>query len=307
MMPAYQSNQEVRDSLDYGVPPENYYLVPDGKVDEPFFYVYDADRLTDGQDYQSLAVTVQGGYDFILRRIVGFDSVLDIPAFNGTYWMRSPNGAYISSSPLCRIPDQLVLPEMYYLEQSQIRFDLNKVLKRNNGTLNGSVIYASQVGFQGVRRRSGRLAASPYRWKPKPYTYTFDISINVDAFDANGLPNQPIKWMQEVQNYDFDLFYIQIEDPNLLDFPTAKIIPYNSGQQQLCNAPIVSTYLAPKLPWGPINVSSGIGGYNNGAFVPPLYFPQNSQFQFDFYSLLQSADNPTTLTINLIGMQRIPL
>jgi len=115
------------------------YTPPAGFYDLPFMWIFDSEdeHLTDGNDYPNLQVYIQGGYgDFILRRVVGLDRVLDTADTPpGRFQLREFNGDFIQEFPVYAggvTPgvvgiDLAILPERIYKETGQIRFGLYNV------------------------------------------------------------------------------------------------------------------------------------------------------------------------------------
>jgi hypothetical protein len=117
------------------------YTPPEGTYDQPYFWIFDSEAagLVDGQDYPNLSVYIQGGYgDFVLRRVVGLDRVLNPPSAPppGRYRLREANGDYMESLPvfsgLTVTPgvegiDLAIMPERFYRETTSIRFALFNV------------------------------------------------------------------------------------------------------------------------------------------------------------------------------------
>jgi len=109
------------------------YQPPVGYVDEFYMYVYDSfqNGLVNGQTYLNQAVYIPGGFDFVLRRIVGLDSVL--ATNTGKFQFRGANQENYYSAPIVAataLKDQLIVPEIFYPQQSQIAFDLYNVNQR---------------------------------------------------------------------------------------------------------------------------------------------------------------------------------
>ncbi len=53
------------------------YRTPEGKIDIPYVYLFDATGLTDGQSYQYLNVLMDHNSDFILRAVRGMNLCLN--------------------------------------------------------------------------------------------------------------------------------------------------------------------------------------------------------------------------------------
>ncbi len=78
---------------------------------------------------------------------------------------------------------------------------------------------------------------------------------------------------------------------------TSRLWVYDRNKVQISNAPVVDLYLQ----------GAPDSTYEDGALVPPLYYPQNAQIQIDIGAL---TTDPTTLPLGfqiyLIGKQWIP-
>jgi hypothetical protein len=76
--------------------------------------------------------------------------------------------------------------------------------------------------------------------------------------------------------------------------PISALWLYDSNKIQVSNAPVMDIYM-----------DGGPGGvYKNGAIVPPLWYPKDSQIQIDVYSELPSGS--AELTILLVGKKYYP-
>ena len=196
------------------------YRPPAGYSDFPFTWVFDATSLTPGQNYPNQFVTVQSGYgDFILRRIMGLDTVL--AHGSGQFQMKDMSGRYFQSLPqnvgqsagsnslVGCAADIAILPERRYKELSNIGFDLYDI-----GA--GAANKALQIGFQGVRR----IQSSPppeFTYRPKTYSYVTYSALLGGTASSPTLTTQVI---QPVLNYDFDLMQIYLFFQQLLAFIT---------------------------------------------------------------------------------------
>jgi hypothetical protein len=82
--------------------------------------------------------------------------------------------------------------------------------------------------------------------------------------------------------------------PSALTSPLSALVLYDSNKVAISNAPVVDIYM-----------DGGPGGvYKNGAIVPPLWYPKDSQIQIDVYSELPSGS--AELTILLVGKKYYP-
>jgi len=267
--------------------------------DQPFFYTFDADSLTDAADYQNLAVQHSSPSDFILRRVAGLPNVANAMRF------RDRNGRNKQSVPVPLGNDYVVLPEIVYPPDSQIGFDLDGVLRANNTepTIGGLNAYYSQITFMGVRRFYDQTApVSDYRYHSRPYTIT--TSVTVDWANRISPLYQVLEGPRSfnvlVDSYDFELQLIhatiQIDrDPAGPSSAKFKMILYDQNQQALMTAPVVDQY-----------ISDTNGDYNSVFPCPTLLYKANSLIRFDIISLLVSDEVPATLTLDFIGAWRFP-
>jgi FG-GAP repeat len=105
------------------------YTPPDGFDDLPFTYVFNGDDLVDGTDARNQLVYIEGGLgDFILRRVVGLDTVVN--PVGGQFQIEDDFLRYIQADPVFvngggELP---IVPELRYRELGAIRFDLYNVL-----------------------------------------------------------------------------------------------------------------------------------------------------------------------------------
>jgi hypothetical protein len=197
------------------------YTPPAGYYDLPFAWVFDASTLTDGNTYLNQNVPIFAGYgDFILRRIVGLDRVLNhsaaVPGQQnppGQFQIRDSRGRYIQELPqyvgtggpgATQNPRDIALSrELVYKENTSISLDLYDILRATD--LSGSTHSSAQIAFMGVRRVFGTSPLAPkYKYRPKFFAY--NVSQQITQLQSNTLV--PIK--QTVQDYDFELHEIVI-------------------------------------------------------------------------------------------------
>lgn len=194
----------------------------------------------------------------------------------------------------------------------------NKITSQPWGiVINGSTFYwqllgpppppplkTSQVAFMGVRRMKGSDPLRPaYQFQPKPFIYNASIALTLPAVDGSGNAAPPQSLRNKIVNYDFELYELRFRyrsaagvflDPKK---PAAKLWIYDPVSQQISNAPILDIYVngAPS------------SAYQNGALVPPLLYPKQSQVRIDFFSLITNALLlPVTCYVDIVGVQRIP-
>jgi len=160
----------------------------------------------------------------------------------------------------------------------------------------------SQLAFMGVRRVKGSdPLRSKYEFRPKDYIYNASIALNVLA--TGGISAPPQLLIQTITNYDFELYELRLRyrsaagafaDPSI---PFAKLWIYDPVLQQLSNLPILDLYVN-GLP---------LSKYKNGALVPVLLYPNQSQIRIEFYSVITNAALlPVTCFVDFVGVQRVP-
>lgn len=159
----------------------------------------------------------------------------------------------------------------------------------------------SQLIFQGVRRNPGSMAPPKYKYRPKTYVYQPQISITTLSVVGGVLaPVQVIE--QQITDYDFDLYQIIITydgptGPISQTIPLTKLWIYDVNRFQISNLPVLDLY----LNGGPSSK------YRNGALVPPLLYPKDSSIRIEVTNLVTNSSLlPLTMTVNLVGRQRIP-
>ena len=116
---------------------ERPYRSPEGTLDVPFVYVFDASGITDGQSQvQNLPVQLQGDSKFVLRHIAGVNLCVDTAANGGKFNFRNPSGSYAAGNPSSGIivgQNWPVVPEKVYTESNAaIFFDLYQTLRSFN-------------------------------------------------------------------------------------------------------------------------------------------------------------------------------
>lgn len=160
-------------------------------------------------------------------------------------------------------------------------------------------VYKSQIGFMGVARRAGKQPklVPEYKYKPKAYTYVQKTTIDIPGVDASGNPAPAISVFQLITDYDFDLLDLKLvyEGTGLPDV-VAKIMLWDSVKQQTSNIPMLDTF------WNGAPDSK----YENGAIVPPLLYPRQSQIRLDLYSQVSAATLPIAVTVHFTGANRFP-
>jgi hypothetical protein len=172
------------------------YITPPGYYDLPFTWAFDASGLVNGTSPQANSIYLLGGYgDFIARRAVGFNRILD-PA-TGTFRINGPSRAdYLSSDPIygANSPESAILNEQLYPETGLIRFDLNNVLLP-------AAPLTSQIAFQGVRREKGSFQRNP-AYKAFPKSFTYQLTAQLTQVASAGVA---VSAFLPIDDYDFEL------------------------------------------------------------------------------------------------------
>ena len=307
------------------------YQPPVGYMDEFYMYVWDsfANGAKDGNTYLNQSVYIPGGFDFVLRRIVGLDSVL--APTTGKFQFRGANQENMYSAPIvaaAAMRDQLIIPEMFYPQQSQIAFDLYNVQQRfaygqNLVGCGANVkIVCGQIGFAGVRRRRVDIPPTPGNFKRIPFQTTLTLqcysqpNVLVAAGGAKFGPQSignAVSGNLTFSNYDVEIHMMQFVDINPDDVAPGPgtipnglnwfaVIPYNSSRTALTSGYVMSQYLSDAVPFGHSSVGA-VGTvqdptlasptlYGMGAVVPPLIYPKETQFRLDAVSLVGNCETP---------------
>jgi hypothetical protein len=214
------------------------YTPPEGYYDLPFIWTYNASALTPGTAYPNQYVYLQGGYgDFILRRIVGLNRVLN--PTTGQYQIRDNANNYIEEFPVygTSADDIAIAPELRYQETGAIKFDLGIIDLP-------SVTQSGQVCFEGVRRMKGNPTPNPsYRSRPKTFTWILTAPVNSPVGTVSTV-------RQKVDNYDFELYQIIL------------LSAENSAGVPLCYVTVAGGVSFSNLTTGPVtlNIIKGTPG-----------------------------------------------
>ena len=309
------------------------YQPPVGHVDEFYMFVVDAfqNNYATGKNYINQSVYIPGGYDFVLRRIVGLDSVL--APTTGKFQFRGPNQENVFSAPIVAasaMRDQLIVPEIFYPQNSQIAFDLYNTQIRFVYGQNlvgcglNTEVQVGQIGFAGVRRRQVGPMPTPGNFKRIPWQKTLVLqtyaqpqliglaSIGTLNFGPQNLL-KTISGYMNIDNYDTEVHMIQCVDINPDDLSPGPgvipnglnwfaIIPYNAARTALTSAYVMSQYISDSIPFGAPSVGTvntvqdptlaSPTLYGMGAVVPPLIYPKDSQFKLDAVSLIGNCESP---------------
>lgn len=295
-----------------GVDEQNYYT-PDGYVDLPGAYVFDASGLTNGTEVQNNVIPIEYDSIFVLRAVLGVPNCID-PSTGGfrlnNYSKSRIMGGYIK--PFANnVP---VVPEVIYPPNSQISFDLFNVQKAVNSCATNIPI--SNIMFQGVKRyRPGvpgyngpafPIPYDPLNYIERPWSYPLDFDLSWfhwnSSGSAAGIIDIPRTFVVEVQDYDFQLHCIKISDSTTGLALTPDLFSIQlfdaTAKRALFGSPVNQSY-----------INNTRNAFSNPVFpVPPLLYPVWTQIRVDITSLVCNEDvsSPYHLQIEFQGLQRIP-
>ena len=294
------------------------YRTPEGFLDFPFIYVFDGTALTDGNTYFNLALAQQGDSDFVLRRIVGLDTILDTPANGGKWNYKNASGSYANASQasgIARVPNWPVLPEKFYPFNAQFGFDLFKVLRSNNpGSACGAApAFNSFIGFQGVKRfpksRGYNRQVTQYKYKEQRYSYEYALTVATGHWTTNtsGVATPAARQVIPLDNYDFELLGISISASTTpgatgtLQTNDFQVMLYDPNMHQLSNLPLNQGWINRGKP-----TPAAAPPYQSIFPVPSIVWPAGGNIVFDVTSMLCAADAPKTYNVSFEGIWRIP-
>ncbi len=273
-------------------------------MDRPFIYVFDADALVNGLAYNELMVVLHQDSEFLLRRIAGLATVAAAPAAGGRIQVRGDGRQQLFAAPSATLNDQAVVPELRYAPGSAISFDLVNVLRAGNATT-GTNVFFSQLCFQGVRRFPETVRPrtdTAYRYQEKPFAIVTDLVVNWSGrlFPGELVMAGPQQFNVQVQDYDFELYYITMTQQRFGGAVAAcdqsvKMLLYDADGNPLMSAPVCDFFL-----------SANGAGYNSLFPSPPVVYPAGSQILFDLMSLLANASLPMALELTFCGVRRMP-
>lgn len=284
------------------------YKTPEGKVDVPYAYVFDASGLTDGHDYKNLAVVIDHDSQFVLRRVAGLNLVVNSNA-TGKFRCHQQNQLQMQQSPIkpgllldgATVSGCLpILPEAIYQPNSSIPFELYNVLR--NFTADTVDIYNSFLAFCGVRRYDiGGIYVhkTPYPYRELPYTYTYALNLNWAHWTgaANGVPTNPRVFTIPIYEDDFELSAIGVtySDGSLVTTNDFQMSLYDASKSQIFSSlPLNLPYLNWNAP----------AQYGRPVYpVPPIVYPIRGIIQFAITSMLPFGTS-NTYTIHFMGIKR---
>lgn len=277
---------------------EEQYKTPPGAVDYPYIYIFDCTGLTDGNTYQFLTQAMPGDSDFILRRIVGFRTVLGSPV-TGKFLYRNASQSQCMSAPvLPNSATRQVLPEKFYPRNAQILFDLYGVTRAFTACAGSPNIYTSQLGFQGLRRyQTG--SGIPTGVTPYPYReakWQLGLTFTLSTFAGS----DPVSFVQPINNYDVEVQRISITYSNGNPVTTEDFLIqlYDPNQHQ---------FFSQACLMGFINNAQSQWRIRRSVFpVPTVVYPVGSAIRFDITSLLCGLGGNQSYQIVFDGIQRLP-
>lgn len=276
------------------------YIPPEGQIDIPFIYVFDARAILDTALPRNGNIVRVLSEDFILRSVVGMSTV-------GGAWRyyNASNEEAMSNLANTNIRWPVVV-EKFYPAHSQIRFDLSTIAKVNNADGNP----VSLIGFQGAKRVSvGQFGFSDYRtdyeyWEA-PYTYLQDVTI--DFFADGGAAAR--RFNVEITDGDFELQLIAISETTggpgvALPVDPFLIELFDPSNYNSLSADAVTGISAPMSPrW--LNSQQGQNFFSIFP-VPTLVYPIRSIIRFDITSLIDTAGGTRTFQFAFHGVTRRP-
>ncbi len=288
---------------------EQPYVTPPGKYDFPFAYVYDATSLTDGLNYQDIQIPMQGDSSFILRHIAGVDTCIDTAANGGRFNYKNASRQYANGNPstgICFPKNWPVLPEKLYKFNEAIWIDLYKVLRNN--TPCDTPIYHSFIAFFGVKRfdvgQNYAPKKTPYKYKEMAQRYEFVLTIDWNHFAIGSTAAQPHRFIQQMDNYDFELLRITVARPGetgtLADDDFSMTL-YDQSMHQLSNLPLNQGFFNAGKP-----TPATQPPYQSCFPVPSMVYPAGSAITFDVTSMLCDASQRPTYNISFEGIWRLP-
>ena len=289
---------------------EQPYITPAGYRDSPFAYVYDASGLSDGSTYHDIQLQLQGDSDFILRHIAGVNNCVDAFANGGRWNYKGKSRQYAIGNIATGIvasPNWPVVPEKRYGYNEAIWIDLYNVLRAVN-VCGGTPIPYSSIAFFGVKRFNAtqgyRTQATPYQYRERPQRYEYSLLIDWPHFASGTAANPPHRFIQQMDNYDFELLRISIGQKRsagtLLtqDFALTLSDP---SMHQLSNLPLPQGYFNAGKP-----TPSTQPPYQGCFPVPSIVYPAGSAITIDVTSLLCGTQIPQTYDVSFEGIWRLP-
>lgn len=264
---------------------------PNGFVDTPYIFVYDANSLTDGQSYQRLAVRMEGDCDFVLRKVCGLTSVATaMVLYNG-------QGQATSSAAMRAGSVFPIAPEIQYGAAGEILFDLATVSRSSFAC--SATIYNARIAFQGVKRR--RMSVPTPEVRGLPYSYAYDLTV--DWYRYISLPAAQIEAPRpiylEISDYDFHLQGIRLAnaDGTSLTTGVVELRLYDDRGRSLSSGPVPQQWLNSAL----------LSGFGSCFPVPSVLYRKGSVLRCDVTSMICNTDPsfPRQLRMELFGVRSV--
>jgi hypothetical protein len=290
---------------------EEPYFTADGTLDFPFAYVFDASALTDGNNLLNVAQQLQGDSDFVLRRIIGVPTVIASAAAGGRFNYKNARGAYACGNPtrgICFPNVWPVVPEKLYRVNDQIGFDLYDILRASIVCAEGTILTGAQIAFLGVKRfgqgSTYPKQVTPYQFREVPYTYSYALTIDWPHFNASGIASPARRFIQQMENFDFELLSISISR----DAGTGTLLTndfqvhlYDANMHQFSDKPLNQSYINSGR-----TSPSQTPPYQATFPTPSQIYPRGAAITFDITSMLCSGQLPRTYNIAFQGIWRYP-
>lgn len=290
-----------------------HYKTPIGYEDTFFQYVYDPQTLITvpqtGTTQMNVGVKVSDG-DFYFRFWSGINTIADqLQIYDILKRQYASAPMLLGKASNAGYGQMVVLPEVLYPYNADIRFDLynyNPTIVGMDGALK---IYASQMVFSGVRRKPAAILRSEptNRYKEVRFSYTHTLTINRYA-STGGVLNQPQRIMIPITQYDFELRRIELALQSQGQTSQFKMLLYNQDKRQVASQPVLSNLLCHLNPV----VQTGGEPYSSAGELgfwpcPPMPYRVDSVLQFDVHSLLVSPTVlPQTFQLLFDGVRKIP-
>jgi hypothetical protein len=275
--------------------------------------MYDASSLTDGNTYTDIAKPIQGDMEtFILRRIIGVNTVVDTAANGGRFNYKNASRSYANgntSTGIIMPKVWPVLPEKEYKVNETIFFDLYKVLRDFSVCAAESTIYNSFIAFMGVKRLNGApygTQTTGYAYRELTQQFLYNLTINWSHFTTGTTVAPARRFQIQMSNLDFQLLSIRIAKQTgasgALQTNDFMITLYDQYMHALSDAPVPQSY------YNSARVSSSQAPLYSGLTpVPPLVYPAQSYITFDITSMLCSTQLNQNYQIVFDGIWRFPL
>lgn len=288
---------------------EQQYITPAGYRDFPFAYVFSASSLTDGNTYQDIQIALQGDSQFILRHIAGVTQCVASVPGGGRWNYKGHNRSTAIGNPssgIVAFPNWPVVPEKIFDYNEAIWLDLYSVLRANNSG-GGDTVYTSQIAFFGLKRyaeTNRQFTVTDYRYREAPQRYEFTVTIDWPAYDIGTTLALPHRFIQQMDNYDFELLRISIGQEGQTGTLTTQdfaMTLYDPHMHQLSSAPLLQGYFNVGKP-----TPSTQPTYQGCFPVPTIVYPAGSAITFDIQSLLPAPSVRQTYHISFEGVWRLP-